>query len=773
MTDAAATARTILIVDDEVHNRKLLEALLRPEGYVTVTAGSGSEALTAVALHQPDLILLDLMMPGMDGYEVTRALKGDSSTSNIPIIMVTAQTDRTTLLDALDAGVEEFLTKPVNRAELWLRVRNLLRLKDLRDLLDGQNASLECEVLARTAELQRFRTAMDETGDAIFLVAGDGQRFIEVNTTATRMFGYSRQEFLGLGLAPLPATTQIELERLRDAIVGGPAGEKLTEARIRRKDGLHLPVEIHRRSQPSVEDSITVGVVRDITEREEAHLRLYQMAHQDALTGLPNRTMFFESLAKTLSQAKKNNWGVAILYADLDHFKTVNDTHGHAMGDTLLIEVGERLVQCVRHRDTVGRLGGDEFAVILILNERHEGAEVVVRNIRKKLSAPFALGNYEVSLTASIGVTHYPENATDPELLIAYADTAMYRAKQAGRDTHCVFTPQMNVELLMQLSMEAALRKAIESDQFVVYYQPKVDLETGRISGLEALLRWQRPGHGLVEPNYFIPILEETGMIIEVGSWVIATVCNQIREWSYARLGDMQVSVNVSGRQFINHDLDGDVAVALSASGIDAALFELELTESSLMQNTESTIATLLALKARGVELSIDDFGTGYSSLAYLQRFPIDKVKIDIAFVRSITGALDAVTIAQTIIQMAHSLNMKAIAEGVETAEQHAYLRHHGCDEFQGYFFSRPLPPEEVGVLLRGDALLFGQGQGTELAALSSVGASSEEPASNGVATVRRVRDEETVARAPAARRMHEASAKIPRASVSPTSWRV
>jgi EAL domain-containing protein (putative c-di-GMP-specific phosphodiesterase class I) len=214
------------------------------------------------------------------------------------------------------------------------------------------------------------------------------------------------------------------------------------------------------------------------------------------------------------------------------------------------------------------------------------------------------------------------------------------------------------------------------------------------------LLRWQRPGHGLVEPNYFIPILEETGLIIEVGSWVIATVCNQIREWSYSRLGRMQVSVNVSGRQFINHDLDGDVAVALSASGIDAALLELELTESSLMQNTESTIATLLALKGRGVELSIDDFGTGYSSLAYLQRFPIDKVKIDIAFVRSITGALDDVTIAQTIIQMAHSLNMKAIAEGVETAEQHAYLRHHGCDEFQGYFFSRPLPPEEVGVLL-------------------------------------------------------------------------
>jgi diguanylate cyclase (GGDEF)-like protein/PAS domain S-box-containing protein len=713
-----ATTRTILIVDDEVQNRKLLEALLQPEGYLTITASSGDEAITAVRLYRPDLILLDLMMPGMDGHQVIKTLKRDAGTSGIPVIMVTAQTDRSALLDALEAGVEEFLTKPVNRAELWLRVRNLLRLKEMRDLLDAQNSSLEREVSARTAELQRFRTAMDETGDAIFLVDGSSQHFTEVNATATRMFGYSRQEFLGLGTISMAATTQIELERLRDAIVAGPIGEKLTEARIRRKDGLHLPVEIHRRSQETKDERITVGVVRDITEREEAHMRLYQMAHQDALTGLPNRTMFFETLAKTIAQAKMNNWGVAVLYVDLDHFKTVNDTHGHAMGDTLLVQVSDRLLQCVRLRDTVGRLGGDEFAVILIMNERHEGADVVVRNIREKFRQPFTIGNYEVAVTASVGVTQYPEDATDPEVLITYADTAMYRAKQAGRDTHCVFTPQMNVELLMQLSMEAALRKAIEKEQFVVYYQPKVDLQTGRISGLEALLRWERPGHGLVEPNYFIPMLEDTGMIVEVGSWVIATVCQQIADWSRSSHGAVEVSVNVSGRQFINHDLDADVSRALEESGIDASFLELELTESSLMQNTEATIAALLALKERGVMLSIDDFGTGYSSLAYLQRFPIDKVKIDIAFVRDITGSLSEATIAQTIIQMAHSLHMKAIAEGVETAEQHAYLRHHGCDEFQGYFFSRPLPVNDIAALFRGDALRFGDERMVDVIAL-------------------------------------------------------
>ncbi len=703
MTDVKP--KTILIVDDEIYNRKLLETLLRPEGYLTLTATNGVEALESVRLQKPDLILLDLMMPGMNGHEVTAILKSDTATSSIPIIMVTAQTDQSAVLDALEAGVEEFVTKPINRAELWLRVRNLLRLKEMRDLLDDQNASLESQVLARTLELQRFRTAMDETGDAIFLIDGLSQQFIEVNATATRMFGYSREEFLGLGLLPMAAATEIKLERFRDAIVDGPMGEKLTEAKLRRKDGLHLPVEIHRRMQETEGQSITVGVVRDITEREEAHLRLYQMAHQDPLTGLPNRTMFFETLAKTIAQAKMNNWGVAVLYVDLDHFKAINDTHGHAIGDTLLIEVSDRLVQCVRLRDTVGRLGGDEFAVILILNERHEGAEVVVRNIRNKLSKPFVLGNYEVPVTASIGVTRYPEDATDPELLITYADTAMYRAKQAGRDTHCIFTPQMNVELLMQLSLEAALRKAVEQEEFVLYYQPKVDLRTGHVTGLEALIRWQRPGHGLVAPNYFIPMLEETGLIVDVGSWVIATVCQQIDDWSRSSLGLVQVSVNVSGRQFIDHDLNADVSLALQRSGIDPTLLELELTESSLMQNTEATIATLLALKECGVQLSIDDFGTGYSSLAYLQRFPIDKVKIDIAFVRNITGYLEDATIAQTIIQMAHSLNMKAIAEGVETAEQHAYLRHHGCDEFQGFFFSRPLAVQDVAELLRAAVL--------------------------------------------------------------------
>jgi diguanylate cyclase (GGDEF)-like protein/PAS domain S-box-containing protein len=582
-----------------------------------------------------------------------------------------------------------------------VRVRNLLRLKELRDLLDRQNEILEKEVRARTATLQRFRSAMDAAGDAILLVDGTTRRFVEVNATATLMFGYSRSDFLGLGSAELGATTQIELERLCEAIVGGQSSELLTEVKIRRHDGWHLPVEIHRHVHQSDGDSLIVGVVRDITERKEASQSLYQMAHYDALTGLPNRRRFYETLAKTLVQAQLSSWRVAVLCVDLDHFKRVNDTYGHATGDLLLGQASERILKCIRLRDSVGRLGGDEFAVLLTMNEGRERAEAIALRIREALARPFTLGAHEVSITASVGFASYPADAVDHESLIKCADTAMYSAKQRGRDSFCIFAPQMTTELDLHLGLDEALRMALKNDEFVIHYQPKVDLGSGGVVGLEALLRWQRPGHGLVTPNSFIPALEESGLIVPVGNWVISTVCKQISEWSSSSIGPVQISVNVSGLQFEDHDLEGEVDRALLESGIDAGLLELELTESSLMQNTEATIATLMALKARGVQLSIDDFGTGYSSLAYLHRFPIDKVKIDIAFIRSITGDEGNSTIAHTIIRMAHSLRMQAIAEGVETAEQLEYLREHGCDQIQGYYFSAPLPVREMGELLR------------------------------------------------------------------------
>ena len=706
-------APTILIVDDEAQNRRLLSVLLRPEGYLTESVASGEAALATIAQRAPDLVLLDIMMPGIDGYQVATILKSNAATANIPIIMVTAHGERSARLAGLDAGAEEFLTKPVDRTELWLRVRNLLRLKAFGDL-QQHSFILEELVRARTADLQRFRTAMDATADAIMLISRHSMRFVEVNATSCRMLGYTREEMFAIGPQALGAATREQLEQIYDDLIAGQSALGPSEATLHCKDGAPLHVEIQRQAIRSGSDWIIVSVVRDISERKVAQQRLQHQAHHDALTGLPNRTLFYETLDQTLAQAGEQGWKVAVMFIDLDHFKNVNDTLGHAVGDALLVQFSTRLRRCVRLRDTVGRLGGDEFALILVLQEGHQPAAQVAAKIREALRGPFDLLGHEVVVTASIGITIYPDDAVAPDVLIKYADTAMYQAKHAGRDTCRFFTAQMNADMLQRLEMECALRKAIENAEFVLHYQPKVHLLSGAVAGMEALLRWERPGHGLVAPGGFMGVLEESGLIVRVGSWVIGAACAQIRRWLDDGVGAIPVSVNVAGRQFVEGDLGAEVFRALEHYDVPAELLELELTETSLMANTERTIACLRGLRDKGVRISIDDFGTGYSSLAYLRRFPIDKLKIDMAFIRDVTRNPDDAAIVRAIISMAHSLNLVVIAEGVETTAQLSHLRRHHCDQIQGYLFSRPLsaalatqllvqrrclpPPVQVGV---------------------------------------------------------------------------
>ena len=574
----------------------------------------------------------------------------------------------------------------------------------LYDEIKRHHAQLTADMNARIRldeDLRRFRLAMDATADAIFLVDRAGMCFVDVNATACRMLGFEREDFLRVGPNRSLDGNLHKLEELYDKLLSGDQSGAMTELLLHRGDGAPLAVEVQRRTLRSGPSWILVAVARDITERKEAEQRLLKLAHFDTLTGLPNRSQFYASLGHSLRQAAEHKWSLAVLFLDVDRFKNVNDTLGHAIGDELLRQFSSRLVDCLRVRDTIGRFGGDEFAAILMLPEGAQNAIAVVDKIRETLRRPFDLKGHEVTVTASIGISVYPDDGDDSDTLIQYADTAMYRAKEAGRDAFRFFTAEMNAQSLARLELENALRRAIDNDEFVLYFQPKVHIASGRISGAEALIRWQRPGHGMVSPALFIPILEETGLIVRVGTWVIHEACRKIAQWGKSNAGAVQLSVNVSGIQFFVGGLEEEVLKAIREHDIAPELLELELTESSLMSNAEETITVLQNLKALGIQISIDDFGTGYSSLAYLKRFPIDKLKIDIAFVREVTSNPDDAAIVLAIINMAHSLKLNVIAEGVEKEAQLSYLRRHGCDEMQGYYFSRPLPEDAFEAMLR------------------------------------------------------------------------
>ncbi|WP_439852002.1 putative bifunctional diguanylate cyclase/phosphodiesterase [Pseudomonas syringae] len=705
MTESAAT---ILIVDDDVHVRDLLEVLLQNQGYRTLTAESGLVALEMVDLHAPDLILLDIMMPGMDGYEVAAQLKAGKNTANIPIIMLSALDEQSARLSGLEAGAEEYLNKPVDSAELWLRVRNLLRLKSFGDYLKSHSLILEEQLQQRTIDLERFRTVMDASEDAIFLINRNTMSLIEFNRRACQLLGYTAEELSHKTPAELGETSMENLEVVYDKIIAGKGPSEPLETQIRDKSGRDVEVEIHRQAYRTGEDWVIVGIVRDITRRKESDQRLLTMAHYDTLTGLPNRDLFFTSLQMGLTQAAISRWKLAVLTVNLDGFKNINETWGHVLGDQVLLEVSHRLSECLNASDTLGRVDGDQFALILMIRVGQADTRQTLERIRKALRVPFLVEGQSIVMTASIGIALYPEDGEDARELVRHAYTAMNSAKKIGPDTYRFYTAQMNADVSARLDLEAALRDAVEKHAFEIVYQPKLNLVTGQICGLEALLRWPRPGQQGVSPAVFVPVLESLGLIGEVGNWVVDRVCAQIAQWQRSGLGQFQVAVNVSGQQISNSSLVADIRQALTRHRVAPQWLEVELTESSLMENTSHTIATLETLRANGVSISIDDFGTGYSSLAYLRRFPIDKLKIDIAFIREVTSNPQDAAIARAIIELAHSLGLKVIAEGVETPEQLAFLRESQCDQIQGYLISKPLPLAELETFLSAPEKQFG-----------------------------------------------------------------
>jgi diguanylate cyclase (GGDEF)-like protein/PAS domain S-box-containing protein len=442
------------------------------------------------------------------------------------------------------------------------------------------------------------------------------------------------------------------------------------------------------------------GITEDITQRKRDQERLLHLAHYDQLTDLPNRVLFHDRLKQTLAQARRNAWTIGVVFVDVDRFKIINDTLGHAGGDALLQNISERLTAWVRPGDTVGRLGGDEFAVILSELATPQDAGLVAAQILKALAAPFHIDGHATYTTASIGISLYPSDSDDIDTLIGNADMAMYGAKAAGGDCYRFYTAEMNERAREKTQLERKLRHALEREEFLLHFQPKADIVTGEISGCEALLRWQSPEDGLVPPDRFIPLLEETGMIVPVGEWVLRAACAQVKAWQESRVRPVPIAINLSARQFQQQDLCELISKTLRDHGVAARFLELEITESAAIQNAEASIAALRELKALGVAIAIDDFGTGYSSLSYLKRLPVDTVKIDRAFITDLATNPEDASIAQAIINMAHNLSLKVVAEGVETASQLSFLGSHGCDQMQGYYFSRPVPAAAMTELL-------------------------------------------------------------------------
>ncbi|MBI2306397.1 MAG: EAL domain-containing protein [Rhodocyclales bacterium] len=553
----------------------------------------------------------------------------------------------------------------------------------------------------RAEEGLRLAQRVFDVGEEVILITDAERRIITVNPAFTRVTGFSREEavgqkpnFLSSGRQP-PEFYAAMWEAIdRDGVWQG-------ELWNRRKNGEVFPAWLTISAYRDVEGRIInyIGISSDISERHAAEARIRQLAYYDPLTRLPNRTLLQDRVDQVLALARREGTLASLLFIDLDHFKTINDSLGHFTGDQLLCEVAQRMTGCVRKIDTLARLGGDEF-VVVCAETSIEGTASVARKILKAVSQSFMTDGHLLTVTPSIGISLFPQDGEDFETLLKHADTAMYRAKESGRNAYQFFAREMNEAALERLMLENSLRVALERHELVLHYQPQIDLGSGRIIGAEALIRWQHPQLGMISPARFVPIAEASGLIVPIGAWVLKEACRQAAEWRAGGLPPISVAVNISSAQFRQKRFDEAIAGILQLTGLPAEHLELELTESIVMEDAEATVQTLRQLSAMGVQLAIDDFGTGYSSLSYLKRFPIDKLKIDQSFVRDIVTDADDWAIASTVISMGQSLRLQVIAEGVETAEQLDMLRRQGCHAVQGYHFSKPVPAADFAGLL-------------------------------------------------------------------------
>ncbi|HTQ53701.1 MAG TPA: EAL domain-containing protein [Bryobacteraceae bacterium] len=687
-------AKPLLLVDDDTTNQDLMSRRLKRAGYSTELAGNGYEALDVLARREVELVLLDSMMPGLSGIDLLRQLRTRFSAARLPIIMVTALGESERIVEALNLGANDYISKPVDFPVALARIRAQIERKRAEEAL-------------RESE-ERYALAARGANDGLWDWDLASQR-VYYSARWKAMLGYDESE---IGDGPEEWLGRVHKED-RDRLYaelqanwnGTAQGECAIEHRVRHKDGNYRWMLSRGVVQCDGEGKAVrmAGSQTDITSSKAF----------DPLTGLPNRTLFHERLAGCLERAAADpdHHPFTVLFLDLDRFKVVNDSLGHASGDELLTHVAHRLRAAVRStppgirsdtHDLIARMGGDEFA-ILLENVDSEGAINIAERIRESIHAAFKLENREVFTTVSIGIAPGNRRYLTPTEILRDADTAMYKAKSSGRSRFEVFDEGMRAEAVARLELESDLRRAVDNREFVLYYQPKVCLKTSKIVGVEALLRWRHPTRGMIAPDQFIPLAEETGMIVPIGLWVMREACLAMQRWhaEFPTIPPLEVSVNVSVRQFREPDLHAQVAAVLAETGLDPSTLQLEVTESVLMDDLDEVADLLTRLKALGVGLKIDDFGTGYASLKCLSRLPFDVLKIDRSFVLNMSKKDGTTETVRTILLLAESLGMEVVAEGIEKKEQLVELQSLQCDYGQGFYFSPPVDQDALANLIR------------------------------------------------------------------------
>jgi diguanylate cyclase (GGDEF)-like protein/PAS domain S-box-containing protein len=691
----------ILIADDDEQIREVLHELLA-EDYDCYEVGSGEEALEVVARENFDLLLSDIMMGGITGLEmVPQVLKQSPDTV---VIMISGEQNIESAIEALRAGAFDYITKPFDLLHVEAAVKRAREHQELRRAKRYYENFLEEMVKQRTADLdkanQTLRVLIEASPLAIF-VLDEKANVLLWNPAAEQMFGWGSGEVLN---RPLPIVPEERREAFEKSFAETLRGKTISnyETHRQKKNGSIVAVSVWTTLLLDTSGGVSgvMSIVADITERKQAEEKIHYLAYHDTLTGLPNRVSFEERLTEALTRGESSQQPLAVMFLSLDRFKKFNDTLGHIVGDQLLRSVAGRLSAVMHEGDAIARFASDEFAFLLTRILTANDAAEMAQNFQQILDTPFEIDGQELYVTASIGIGLYPHDATDAQDLLKNAGAALYRAKQQGGSNFQFYTADMNERALQRLSLENKMRWALERNEFKVYYQPQVSVDTGQIVGMEALVRWQHPEMGLVSPSEFIPLAEDTGLIGAIGEWVLRTACAQTKTWHDFGFPNLHVAVNLSPRQFQQPDLLLMIAKTLNETGLKADCLELEVTEGSVMKNTESAISTLRELKAMGIKISIDDFGSGYSSLSYLKNLPIDALKIDQSFVRDMSTDPNDAAIVMAIIQLAHSLKLKVTAEGVENDDQLRFLRLLRCDDMQGYLFCKPIPVEGFEQLL-------------------------------------------------------------------------